>query len=381
MGIVTMLGRIGWWLVWPFVMAYRGIWWAIRKVGGGFAATGRGIWWMIRRIAAGIMALIRGIIATPMAIVRAPVRLYRRTVVWRDWLIHKVEYLQSESKKWSTTFAIVRSPYSALRMMGLSPQLAVGLLFAGSAAGTTVAVNEVLKPPSFSGGDAGTYQATGIEGHQLDVPTEYSSSDNTLKIMMGTTVPIGEILIEDIHLGTTIPNGTIPAGESHVIQIGGGTSTAAWLQIGNLVIDKWRCDRFEMKNTSVHTLKVLRNFSDGQSISASPGIGASVPRARAIGGGNRAESATTRGGFYDQLKIENAGATGGMIDQLILSNLYSKGGGCVVRNVLAGTITIQDSMFGVANGLNLKEFVIATSTTYKVFINEENTEGVVTAAP
>ena len=52
-----------------------------------------------------------------------------------------------------------------------------------------------------------------------------------------------------------------------------------------------------------------------------------------------------------------------------------------MRNVLAGTITIQDSMFGVANGLNLKEFVIATSTTYKVFINEENTEGVVTAAP
>ena len=76
MGIVTILGRIGWWLVWPFVMAYRGIWWAIRKVGEGFAATGRGILWVIRRIAAGIMAVIRGIIATPMAIVRAPVRLY-----------------------------------------------------------------------------------------------------------------------------------------------------------------------------------------------------------------------------------------------------------------------------------------------------------------
>lgn len=379
MGIVTMLGRIGGWLIWPFVMTYRGIWWAIRKVGGGFAATGRGILWVIRRIAAGIMAVIRGIIATPMAIVRAPVRLYRRTVVWRDWLIHKVEYLQSESAKWKTTFAILKSPYSLLRAAGFSPQMAVGLLFATSAAGTTVAVNEVLKPPSFSAGDAGTYQATGIT--PLDVPTEYSSNDNTLKILMGTTVPIGVILIEDIHLGTTIPNGTIPAGESHVIQIGGGTSTAAYLQVGDLLIDRWRCDRFEMKNTSVHTLKILRNFSDGQSISASPGIGAAVPRARAIGGGNRAESATTRGGFYDQLKIENAGATGGMIDQLILKNLYSKGASCVVRNVLAGTITIQDSMFGVGNSLAQKEFVIATSTTYKIFINEENTEGVVPVAP
>ena len=374
--IIHLVTRIGLLILWPFLMVYRGTWWALRKIGAGFAFIGRGIWWVIRKVGSGFAATGRAIWATPMAIIRIPMRMYRRTVVWRDWLIHKVEYLQSESKKWSTTIAIAKSPYSALRMMGLNPQAAVAVLFAGSTVGTGVVVNEtILDGPSFSAGDAGTYQATGIA--PLDVPTHYSSDDNTLKILMGTTVPIGEIVIEDIHIGTTVPNGTIPAGQSHVIQIGGATSTSAWLEVGDLLIDRWRCDRFEIKNVNVHTLKVLRNFSDGQSISASPG----APRARAVGGGNRAESANTRGGFYDQLRIENAGATGGMIDQLVLRNLYTKGAGCILRNINASTITIQDSMFGVGNGLALKEFVIATSTIYKIFINEENTEGVVPVAP
>ena len=374
--IIHLVARIGLLILWPFLMVYRGTWWTLRKIGAGFAVIGRRIWWRIRKIGSGFAATGRAIWATPMAIIRIPMRMYRRTVVWRDWLIHKVEYLQSESKKWSTTIAIAKSPYSALRMMGLNPQAAVAVLFAGSTVGTGVVVNEtILDGPSFSAGDAGTYQATGIA--PLDVPTHYSSDDNTLKILMGTTVPIGEIVIEDIHIGTTVPNGTIPAGQSHVIQIGGATSTSAWLEVGDLLIDRWRCDRFEIKNVNVHTLKVLRNFSDGQSISASPG----APRARAVGGGNRAESANTRGGFYDQLRIENAGATGGMIDQLVLRNLYTKGAGCILRNINASTITIQDSMFGVGNGLALKEFVIATSTIYKIFINEENTEGVVPVAP
>ncbi len=358
MVIIHLVARIGLLILWPFLMVYRGTWWALRKIGAGFAFIGRGIW------------------ATPMAIIRAPVRMYRRITVWRNWILAKIEYLQSESQKWRTAFNIAKSPYSLLRTLGLNPQAAVAVLFAGSTVGTGVVVNEtILDGPSFSAGDAGTYQATGIA--PLDVPTHYSSDDNTLKILMGTTVPIGEIVIEDIHIGTTVPNGTIPAGQSHVIQIGGATSTSAWLEVGDLLIDRWRCDRFEIKNVNVHTLKVLRNFSDGQSISASPG----APRARAVGGGNRAESANTRGGFYDQLRIENAGATGGMIDQLVLRNLYTKGAGCILRNINASTITIQDSMFGVGNGLALKEFVIATSTIYKIFINEENTEGVVPVAP
>lgn len=258
--------------------------------------------------------------------------------------------------------------------MGLSPQMAAGLLITGSTVGTGVVVNEtILSEPSFSAGDHGVYLANGT----LDVPTEYSNENNTLKILMGTTIPIGEIVIEDVHVGTSFSGSTLPTGESHVIQIGGATTSAAWLEIGTLIIDRWRCSQFEMKNVNVHTLTVKQNHSDGQSISASPG----VPRHRSVSGGNRAESAKTKGGYYDQIKIENAGATGGKIDRLVMRNLWTKGASCLVRNIDAGEITIQNSMFGRGDGLAIKDFKIGTSTVYKLFINEDNTEGTVTEVP
>ena len=82
--------------------------------------------------------------ATPMAVVKAPVRFYRKVTVWRDWLLAKIEYLNAESTKWKTIFKIMMSPYSFLRMMGFSPQMAIGLLAVGSTAGTGVVVNETI---------------------------------------------------------------------------------------------------------------------------------------------------------------------------------------------------------------------------------------------
>ena len=85
---------------------------------------------------------------------------YRKLRAGRDWLIAKVEYLNGESAKWRRAFNVMKSPYSFLRMMGFSPQMAVGLLFAGSTVGTGVVVNEtVLADRSFRNGDAGVYAA------------------------------------------------------------------------------------------------------------------------------------------------------------------------------------------------------------------------------
>ena len=82
-------------------------------------------------------------------------RMYRRAVVWRNWLLAKVTYLQEESAKWKTVFQIAKSPYSLLRACGLNPQAAAALLVAGSTAGTGVIVNEtVLQDRSFRNGDA-----------------------------------------------------------------------------------------------------------------------------------------------------------------------------------------------------------------------------------
>ena len=152
--IIRLLTRVGLLILWPFLMVYRGIWWTLRKIG-------RGIWWVIRKIGSGFAATGRAIWATPMAIIRTPMRMYRRVTVWRNWILAKVEYLQSESQKWRTAFNIAKSPYTALRLMGLNPQAAVAVLFAGSTVGGGVIVNEtILEGPSFSAGDAGTYQAT-----------------------------------------------------------------------------------------------------------------------------------------------------------------------------------------------------------------------------
>ena len=78
----------------------------------------------------GLKAFGRGMKASPMAIVRSPMNTYRKVTVWRNWILAKVTYLNEESAKWKMTFNIMKAPYSFLRMMGLSPQMAVGLLTA-----------------------------------------------------------------------------------------------------------------------------------------------------------------------------------------------------------------------------------------------------------
>ena len=50
--------------------------------------------------------LWRGIKATPRAIINTPVNTYRKLRAGRDWLFDKIEYLNSESKKWRTAFNI-----------------------------------------------------------------------------------------------------------------------------------------------------------------------------------------------------------------------------------------------------------------------------------
>ena len=93
----------------------------------------------------------RGIRSFPRKVINA----YRKVCVWRDWLFAKIEYLNGESAKWRRAFNIAKSPYSFLRMMGLSPQMAIGLLVAGSTATTAVTVNEVTQGRSFANGDSG----------------------------------------------------------------------------------------------------------------------------------------------------------------------------------------------------------------------------------
>jgi hypothetical protein len=288
----------------------------------------------------------------------------------RDWVLAKISYLQDESEKWRRTFQILKSPYSVLRAMGFSPQMAGTMLFASTAVTSTVVVNEVMEGKSFANGDSGVYTAP------MDIPTEYYDDDNTLRVDLGTT-PVGLLQIENVTIGTAYANSALPSGESNAVIVGGLPAvvdpafTETYLEVGHMTVDRWRCTQMTLANIEAHHLIVKQNASDGQSIAAVAG----TPRARAIGGGNRADAMVTSGGFYDQIKITSAtSGVNGKVDRLILSNLYTKGGPCALSRIKAGTLEIILNEIGAGDGFASKDFTIATSVIYKTFTNEDNVE-------
>ena len=340
----------------------------------------------------------RGIWAAPMGVLRIPIWIYRRIVAIRNWVLDKVTYLNDESAKWKTTFNILKSPYSLLRAFGLSPNAAIGLLAIGGTAGTGVVVNEtILVDRSFKNGDAGIYAAP------VDTPSaaleemlafrKENKDDNTLRIVLGV-VPVREIRIENVSVGTVYSNSALPASTGHTsaggtaatstaVLIGGtvvsgGTST--YLEIGEMILEKSRCSQLYFDNTTAHTINVIGNASDGQSINTSPG----TSRMRAIGGGHhQAEAMVTSGGSYDRIHIDApTSGVNGKIGTLVLSNVFSEGGSCSFDRMKIGTLTISLNEIGTGNGFQSKEFKIHQSVTaanWNVTDNVEVSIGVPTA--
>jgi len=309
----------------------------------------------------------RGIRSFPRKVINA----YKKICVGRDWVFAKIAYANEESVKWKRTFNVLKSPYSLLRACGVSPQLAITFLSIGSVAGGGAIVNEtLLSDRSFSNGDAGIYSAP------LDTPIFADQEYNTLRLDLGTT-SVGNITIENISLGTAYTGSALPSGESNVIYVGGivassnPTFNQTYLEVGHLIIDRWRCPRLDISDSEVHKLIVTSNASDGQSIAPVPG----VPRDRGINGGNRADDMETKGGYYDMLKITSASSgVNGKVDVLKLSNIYSRGGSCTIKYVKAGTMEITLNEIGGDESLATKAFTIATSVIYKSFVNTSNVE-------
>lgn len=341
--------------------------------------------WPFRMLWAGLCMIARGFIAAPVwawrkftsilrAILRSPRKTYEAVRAARDWLLAKVEYLQSESAKWKTIFNVVKSPYSLLRAMGLSPQMAVSFLVAGSAVGGGVVVNEtILSERSFSRGDPGVYIAP------ADIPISYITDPeqdgyNTLRIDLGAT-SVREITIEHVSVGTVFTGSSLPSGEQNVVDIGGnaisgGTSTR--LEIGHLIFEKSRCKKLTLTDIQTHTLIVRGNASDGQSLAPSAG----TSRMLAIGGGHhQAEAMIHSGGTFDRILIQApTSGVNGRIGTLRLTNLYTAGGECVLARITAGTVEILLNEVGQGNGFATKEFVISTNVTAAIITLEDNVE-------
>ena len=310
----------------------------------------------------------RTIKASPRAIANSPMATYRKLKAGRDWLLEKIDYLNTESTKWRRTFNVMKSPYSFLRMMGFSPQMALGLIAVGGTAGTGVVVNEtVFAERSFENGDAGIYAAPHNTPDETLEATmkwrEENEQDNTLRIVLGTT-PVREIKIENVSVGTVYTNSALPSGKTEVMliegtDVSGGTATR--LEIGELIFEKNRCKKLEFDDIKAHTINVIGNASDGQSINTSPG----TARMRGIGGGHhQAEAMVTSGGLYDRIWIDApTSAVNGKIGKLHLSNIYTKGGPCILRQMDIGTLTIKLNETGAGDGYATKDFEIKAGVT------------------
>jgi hypothetical protein len=380
--MIKKVSRFIWRLAsFPFRMVFRGVRGTIRFIyrciSGVLRFAYRCVRGVVRGVYRGIRGFVRGVIATPMAIIRSPVKTYRGLVRARNWLLAKIEYLQSESAKWKTLFQLVKSPYTFLtRGLGLSPQMAATFLFAGSAVGGGVVVNEtVFAERSFQRGDSGVYAASVVgQNANLDVPTSYVEGSNTLRIDLGST-PVREITIENVSVGTVFTGSALPSGEANVVQISGNTisgGTNTRLEIGHLIFEKSRCKKLELTDIQAHTIVIRGNSSDGQSLSPSPG----TSRMRAIGGGHQqADAMITSGGTYDRIWIQapNSGVNG-KIDILRLTNLYTKGGLCVLSKMNVGTLEILLNEIGMGDGFSTKEFTVATTVTGANITIEDNVE-------
>ena len=318
-----------------------------------------------------VLAVRHWLCAQGRALRASPRQFYLSVGRKRDWTLAKVAYLQEESGRWRTLFSTLKAPYMALRGLGLNPQAAAALLVAGGTVGGGYVAAEVLEQRSFSRGDSGVYSAP------ADVPTSYSEGDNTLLIQLGA-VPVGSIEISAIDLATSYANSTLPAGQTNAIVIGGSAALSNYLEVGHLIINRWRCETFRMEHTEAHTLNITGSVADGISISPVPG----VIRKRAVGGGLRAESMSVANSTYDQIRITApTNAVNGKVDVLKLSNLATRGGGCLISRVKAGTITIEFLTVGSGDGLAAKDLVVSTSTAYTIANISENVEELVSPLP
>ena len=101
------------------------------------SAALRGVRWVV-------LVVLHWFAAQALLLWRSPLAFYRLLGRQRDWVVAKVEYAHTESAKWRGMWTAIKLPYSGLRAMGLNPQMAVGLLVAGSTVGGGAIVNETL---------------------------------------------------------------------------------------------------------------------------------------------------------------------------------------------------------------------------------------------
>ena len=329
--------------------------------------------------------LWRGIKATPKAIINTPVNTYRKLRAGRDWLFHKIEYLNSESKKWKMAFNIAKVPYTILTKAEFSPQMAISLLAVGGTVGSGIVVNEtVLKDRTFEAGDAGYYSSNNPTGN-INIPDETleqalqrQDSDNTLRIVV-KTVPIQSVIVENLSIGTAYNSSTLPTyaantGNALIVE-GTNSSTLSivtYLEVGELIFEENRCDKLILRDIETHSIELIGNSADGLSISQTVGTG----RQRAIIGGHfQSKSLRTEYGLFDFFHLSaDTNGKNGKIGKLHIKNVVSKGGACLLNRIKADTVKIHKNYVGADSNLATKDFVVEGTVSAVHWTAEDNIE-------
>ena len=312
-----------------------------------------------------IKALYEGIKASPRALLYSPITIYRELVEFRDWLFEKIEYLNGESAKWRKFFTVMKSPYSLLRSFGLSPKLAVTLLFGAGVTGTAVGVAEVIQERSFSNGDAGIYLAPSNlpnEDLEREMAFRKDGPDNTLRVILNET-PVEEVNISNVNLGTSFAsNGqpsALPSGKTEAILIDGNGTR---IEIGKLTFSRNSCKTLNLENINANKVTIKDNQADGLSIYQS--ATSTQPNLRVSGGNFMSDLLTTEGGTYDRLWIaplDTMTSSVTRVNTMILDNIVSSGGTCDLKKLNIGELVIEFNRIGGDNSLVSKAFTVSST--------------------
>ena len=331
-----------------------------------------------------ITRLISAIKNNPRIILDLPINTYKKIITGRDYLFAKIEYLNNESKRWKMAFNIAKLPYSILTKAGFSPQMAISLLAVGGTVGSGIVVNEALQDRTFENGDAGYYSSNAPDGNinipdqTLEQALKRQDGDNTLRIIV-KTLPIQEVSISNVSIGTAFNSSTLPTYASNIgttLLVEGTNSTtlsiSTFLEVGELEFSQNRCKQLIVENVTAHSIEIIGNASDGQSITQSAGTGI---RRAVIGGHFQSKSLITEYGLYDFLHLSaDTNNVNGKIGKLSIKNTVSKGGICHLNRIKADTVKINFNRVGSGTGFGSKDFQIKESVNAVHWVVSDNVE-------
>jgi hypothetical protein len=314
-------------------------------------------------------------------IIKSPLLLaiqsYKKGLIIRDYVMAKVDYLDSESKKWHRFFQTLALPYNALLKLGFSPQMAMSFLAVGSTVGTGVVVNEtILAERSFSNRDAGVYLApSDMPNSEWEEQLQEEVTTNTLRVLLNDT-PVETIDISNVNVGTSYAsNGqpsALPSGKTEAILIDGNNTR---IEIGKLTFSRNSCKTLNLVNINANKITIKDNQADGLSIYQT--ASSTIPNLRVSGGYYMSDLLQTEGGLYDRLHIsplDSISSSKVYVNELKLENIVSSGGTCDLKKLDIGELEITFNRIGGDNSLVSKALTVSSTVTSANWIVDGNIE-------